>query len=344
MRWAIWMLSSLAGIAWAKTPTTITQGLNHPWSIELTEDYAYVVERDAGIKRIDLDQGTATEITGLPRAIASGQGGRFDLLLAPDYSDTGRVFMALNGGSRTNMGLELWSGRIVNDQFIDGVQHYRMRGSFGGRHFGGRLVTDGAYVYLSTGDRGDADRAQDPNDSAGAILRFTIQGKPAGIMPGHPALYSTGHRNVQGLWMDPDGTLWAHEHGPQGGDEFNRIEGGQNHGWPLVTYGRNYGLGTRISDFETKPGFADPLYQWTPSIAPAGLLRYQGTRFADWTGDFLVGALKYQLIAQLSADGTREIDRHFAGQFGRIRDLAEDPQGRLYLLTDDGQGRLIRIE
>ena len=336
---------------WAASPLAlafeaqiIAADLNHPWSIELTPNYAYVVERDAGIKRIELESGAITEITGLPKAIAAGQGGRFDLLLAPDYTQTGQVYMALNGGSRTNMGLELYRGKIQGDTFTDADQMYRMQGSFGSRHFGGRLVTDGDYVYLSTGDRGDAERAQDPDDSAGSILRFTLDGQPAGIMPGHPALYSMGHRNVQGLWMDPDGHLWAHEHGPQGGDELNQIRGGENHGWPLVTYGRNYGLGTRISDFETKPGYIDPTLQWTPSIAPAGLIRYTGERFTDWQDKFLVGALKYQLVSVVSADGTAELDRHFAGEFGRIRDLAQDDQGRVYLLTDDGQGRVIRIQ
>ena len=339
-----WLLLFLSFPALAQQAVTLATGLNHPWSIELTDDYAYVVERDGGLVRLDLDSQQLTPIDGLPDARASGQGGRFDLLLAPDYARTGRVFMALNAGGWSGMGLELWTGLIRGDQFTQAERMYAMRKTSGGRHFGGRLVSDGEYVFLSTGDRGDADRAQDPTDSAGAILRFTSDGQPAGIMDGHPALYSTGHRNVQGLWMDPDGQLWAHEHGPQGGDELNRILGGQNHGWPRVTYGRNYGLGTRISDHETLAGFADPTLQWTPSIAPAGLLRYQGTRFPAWTDKFLVGALKYQLVAQVSADGTQEEDRHFAGRFGRIRDLAEDSQGRLYLLTDDGDGQVIRIE
>lgn len=338
------LIALLALPAYAFDIEILATNLDHPWSIELTEDYAYVVERDAGIQRLDLNLLTRTPIQGLPPAIASGQGGRFDLLLAPDYSETGRVYMALNGGSRTQMGLELWSGRIQGDRLVESRQLYRMQGSFGGRHFGGRLAHDGEYLYLSTGDRGDPERAQDADDSAGSILRFTLDGDPAGVMPGHPALFSMGHRNVQGLWVDDDGTLWAHEHGPQGGDEFNRIRGGENHGWPLVTHGRNYGLGSRISDYETKPGFVDPLYQWTPSIAPAGLIRYRGERFAQWQGKFLVGALKYQLVAELSASGTQELARHFAGQFGRIRDLAEDAQGRVYLLTDDGRGAAIRLQ
>lgn len=338
------LLLLLSVSANAQQPVTLAEGLNHPWSIELTPDYAYVVERDGGLVRLDLDDQTLTAIEGLPEARASGQGGRFDLLLAPDYASTGRVFMALNAGGWSGMGLELWSGFIRGDRFEQGQKLYAMRKTTGGRHFGGRLVTDGDYVYLSTGDRGDADRAQDPDDSAGAILRFTLEGQSAGIMPGHPALFSMGHRNVQGLWMDPDGALWAHEHGPQGGDEMNRVVGGENHGWPLVTYGRNYGLGTRISDYETLAGYTDPTHQWTPSIAPAGLIRYQGNRFPQWQGKFLVGALKYQLVSEVSADGTQELARHFEGQFGRIRDLAEDEQGRLYLLTDNGNGRVIRIE
>ncbi|MGD2005695.1 MAG: PQQ-dependent sugar dehydrogenase [Pseudomonadales bacterium] len=338
------LLALMAWPAWAMDVVTLTDGLDHPWSIELTENYAYVVERDAGMVRLDLNDGTTTEIQNLPDAYATGQGGRFDLLLAPDYADTGRVFMALNAGDWSGSGLALWTGRIQDDALIEARELYQMRPTRGGRHFGGRLVTDGNYVYLSTGDRGEAERAQDPDDSAGSILRFTLSGEAAGVIPGHPALYSMGHRNVQGLWMDPDGQLWAHEHGPQGGDELNRIAGGENHGWPLVTYGRNYGLGTRISDFETLEGYTDPTHQWTPSIAPAGLIRYQGDRFPDWQGDFLIGALKYQLVSQVSADGTQEIARHFTERFGRIRDLAEDSQGRLYLLTDDGRGKVIRVQ
>lgn len=328
----------------AAVPQIVARGLDHPWSIAFESDRsALVTERNGQVLRVDLQSGAAAPITGTPDQVKRGQGGYFDIALAPDYADSGVAYLALNGGSQLGMGLELWRGVISDHQWTQSTQLYAMAKSFGGRHFGGRLQIHAGYLYLSTGDRGDRPRAQDPNDSAGSILRFDLDGAPAGVIPGHPALYSMGHRNVQGLTLIGD-ELWAHEHGPQGGDELNRISGGQNHGWPRVTFGKNYGIGTDIGEATELAGFISPNYQWTPSIAPSGMAYSDNDAYPAWRGSLLIGSLKFQSLVQLtpSTDGWRET-RWYAGELGRIRDVKASPDGTLWLLTDSQDGSLIRL-
>ncbi|MGB0957286.1 MAG: PQQ-dependent sugar dehydrogenase [Litorivicinus sp.] len=331
--------------AWAgPTLKKVAGGLNHPWSIAFeSEQSALVTERNGDVLRIDLRTGERQRIANTPKRVSRGQGGYFDIALAPNYERSGVAYLALNGGSALGMGLELWRGTISGNAWTQSEQLYAMEKSLSARHFGGRIQIDGDFLYLSTGDRGDRPRAQDPNDSAGNILRFTLDGQGAGIMPGHPALYSMGHRNVQGLTL-VDGELWAHEHGPQGGDELNRIRGGQNHGWPRVTYGKNYGLGTRIGEATELDGFASPAYQWTPSIAPSGMAYYTGSEHPQWHGSWLIGALKFQTLVQLTPtqDGWDET-RWFTGAIGRIRDIKVSPEGAVWVLSDSQDGSLYRV-
>ena len=226
--------------------------------------------------------------------------------------------------------------------------------SGGGRHFGGRVVFDGkGHVFLTLGDRGDRPRAQDLGDHAGSVIRLTEDG---GVPPGNPfvsvagarpEIFSLGNRNVQGAAMNPwTGELWAHEHGPQGGDEVNAIRAGVNYGWPVITYGRNYGVGTRIGEGARKAGMAQPLHQWTPSIAPSGMAFYAGDRFPGWRGSLLVGALKFRLLTRLEFDGERVVheERMLEDVVGRIRDVRVGPDGFVYLLNDHPSGVIARLE
>jgi glucose/arabinose dehydrogenase len=162
-----------------------------------------------------------------------------------------------------------------------------------------------------------------------------------------PEIFTYGNRNVQGLALEPGtGRVWAHEHGPQGGDEVNLVVGGTNYGWPVITYGRNYGSGTVIGIGESKPGMAQPVLQWTPSIAPSGMAFYDGDRFPGWRGDLFVGALKFQMLVRLEVDGERIVgeERLIPARFGRIRAVVNGPDGYLYFLTDEPNGILARLE
>jgi glucose/arabinose dehydrogenase len=216
-------------------------------------------------------------------------------------------------------------------------------------------VLDGkGYVYLTLGDRGEEGRTQKPNDHAGAVIRLHDDGRIPQDNPflGQPEIpseiFSRGHRNIQGAALHPvTGELWAHEHGPQGGDELNIVRAGRNYGWPVITYGVNYVSGTRIGEGAAKPGLEQPIHAWIPSIAPSGLAFYQADAFPQWRGSLFVGALRGQTLVRLRLSGNRVVgeERLLTQELGRIRDVRVGPDGLLYLLTEDsGDGQLVRLE
>ena len=338
--------------------TILTRGLEHPWSLAFLPDGRMLVTERPGRLRYVLPDGTLdpTPIGGLPAAVAqAGQGGLHDVVLHPDFARNRLVYIAYAGGSGGRYGTELARGRLDGDRLTDvEVLFQALPKSGGGRHFGGRVVFDGkGHVFLTLGDRGDRPRAQDLGDHAGSVIRLTEDG---GVPPGNPfvsvagarpEIFSLGNRNVQGAAMNPwTGELWAHEHGPQGGDEVNAIRAGVNYGWPVITYGRNYGIGTRIGEGARKAGMAQPLHQWTPSIAPSGMAFYDGDRFPGWRGSLLVGALKFRLLTRLELDGERVVheERMLENVIGRIRDVRVGPDGFVYLLNDHPNGVIARLE
>ncbi|MCU7810182.1 MAG: PQQ-dependent sugar dehydrogenase, partial [Candidatus Thiodiazotropha sp. (ex Notomyrtea botanica)] len=221
------------------------------------------------------------------------------------------------------------------------------------RHFGSRLVFDNdGYLFITLGDRADRPRAQDLADHAGSLIRVNDDGSIPEDNPffdhqfSKKEIYSYGHRNMQGATLHPDtGRLWIHEHGPQGGDEINIPQAGKNYGWPVITYGVNYGTGTKIGEGTHKTDMEQPIYFWTPSIAPSGMAFYHADRFKNWKGNLFVGSLKFQLLARLELDGERVIseERILKGEIGRIRDVRQGPDGLIYLLTDDDEGKLVRL-
>jgi glucose/arabinose dehydrogenase len=221
-------------------------------------------------------------------------------------------------------------------------------------HFGGRIVFDRqGMVYLTLGDRGDMERAQRLDDHAGSVIRLHDDGRiPAdnpylGRAGAKPEKWTLGNRNIQGAALHPvTGDLWAHEHGPQGGDEINLMRSGRNYGWPLLTQGVNYGSGTPIGEAKNKPGFEAPLHVWTPSIAPSGMAFVTGDRFPQWRGHLLVGALRGQVLVRLDVQNEKIVgeERLLQGLIGRIRDVRLGPDGLIYLLTDEAQGALLRLE
>ena len=337
--------------------TILTDGLEHPWSLAFLPDGRMLVtERPGRLRYVEAD-GTLdpTPIDGLPAAVAeAGQGGLHDVALHPDFEHNRFVYIAYAGRSGRRYGTELARGRLDGHRLEDVQVLFRaLPKSHGGRHFGGRVVLDGkGHVFLTLGDRGDRPRAQDLGDHAGSVIRLAEDGgvpadNPFVSMGGaRPEIFSLGNRNVQGAAMNPwSGELWTHEHGPQGGDEVNVIRSGSNYGWPVITFGKNYGIGTSIGEGTHRDDVAPPVHQWTPSIAPSGMAFYDGDKFPGWRGSLLVGALKFRLLSRLELDGERVVreERMLEDVLGRIRDVRVGPDGLVYVLNDHPNGVIARL-
>ncbi len=297
-------------------------------------------------------------VAGVPNVAARGQGGLLDVIASPDFATTGLICFSFSEPGSEGAGTAVGCAELVrngNSARLEGLKivFSMERKTTTNRHFGSRLVfhPDGT-LFITTGDRGDSMRAQDMRDHAGAVLRINPDGSIPRDNPdpdgekGLPEVWSKGHRNVQGATLDPaTGTLLTVEHGAKGGDEVNRPEAGKNYGWPVVSYGVNYS-GTTIGVGTDAPGYEQPLFYWDPSIAPSGLAVYNGTMFPEWQGDLLVGSLKFELVSRLVRDGSGAItdeERMFEGEFGRIRDVNIAPDGSVWLLTDERDGKIIRL-
>jgi glucose/arabinose dehydrogenase len=336
--------------------TTLVTGLENPWSIAFLPDGRLLVTERAGRLRLvsqdhKLDP---KQIDGLPEVIAQGQGGLFDVVLHPQYAQNGWIYWAYNAPGPGGWGTALARGKLQDHRMTEVQVLFSMqpktRSSF---HFGGRIVFDQAgFVYLTLGDRGDKDRAQKLNDHAGSVIRLHDDGRVPANNPfvnragALAEKWTLGNRNMQGAALHPQtGELWTHEHGPQGGDEVNVMRSGLNYGWPVITYGVNYGLGTKIGEGQAKAGLEQPLRVWVPSIAPSGMAFVSGSQFPQWQGNLLVGALRGQMLIRLTLDGEKVLgeERLLQGR-SRLRDVRMGPDGLVYLLTDEAQGALLRLE
>lgn len=328
----------------------LVSGLENPWSLAwLPDGDLLVTERSGRLRRISKDfRLDPKPIEGLPtNIVASGQGGLFDVLPHPNHRQNRILFLSYAEGDlpgrMASSGTAVARARLDGHTLKDVEVLFRMQPkSRGGRHFGGRLVIDRqGHLYLGLGDRGEEDRAQKAGDHAGSVIRVPNSGT------GAPEVFSRGHRNIQGFAMHPaTGELWAHEHGPQGGDEVNIVRAGRNYGWPTITYGVNYVTGTKIGEGPQKPGLEQPVHVWVPSIAPSGMAFYVVTPFPAWQNSILVGALRGQSLVRLGLNGDRVVseERLLVGEVGRIRDVRVGPDGLVYLLTDESDGQLIRLE
>ncbi|WP_425417449.1 PQQ-dependent sugar dehydrogenase [Oricola indica] len=339
--------------------TVVADGLSHPWGMDILPDGALLVTEREGRLRIARDGELSEPATGLPEIAAEGQGGLLDIALAPDFADSAEVYFTFSepgpGGAGTALGravLEDWDSPAPRLSGVETI--FSMAKKTGtGHHFGSRIVFAGdGTVFVTTGDRGDSERAQDLSDHAGAVLRVNRDGSIpednpyAGDEAAAPEIWSKGHRNLQGAALDPQtGALWTVEHGARGGDEINRPEAGKNYGWPVISYGRHYS-GAEIGVGTEAPGYEQPQYYWDPSIAPSGMAVYQGEMFPEWNGDLLVGALKYRMLVHLDRDESGAItgeERLLEGAFGRVRDVTVAPDGSIYLLTDEDPGAIVRV-
>jgi len=337
---------------------TLAEGLAHPWSLAFLPDGRMLVTERPGRLRLLSAEGDTLEgsLSGVPDVFASGQAGLFDVRLSPRFEDDRQLYLSYACGNERANHTCLAKATLEDNGLADVSEIFRTQpAKQGAAHFGGRLawLPDDTLI-LTLGDGFDyREQAQQLESHIGSIVRLNPDGSVPADNPfvehddARPEIYSYGHRNVQGLVFDADNNrLIAHEHGPRGGDELNIIDAGANHGWPLATGGLDY-TGARISPFKEYPGTVSPVLEWTPSIAPSGMVRYTGEMFPEWQGDLLVGALVNKEVrrVRLSDNGTSAED--VEGLFGeldeRIRDVREGPEGAIYLLTDSPEGRLLRV-
>ncbi len=333
----------------------VTEGLEHPWGMAfMPNGDILVTERPGQLRIVRCGTLDPQPVGGVPQVAASGQGGLLDVALHPDYAANGWLYLSYAARGRGGAGTEVARARLDGNALTDVEVIFRAEPkSGGGRHFGSRLAFDpDGHLYISSGDRGDRPRAQELDDHAGKIIRLHDDGTVpadnpfAGQADARPEIYSYGHRNPQGMVTHPEtGAIWAHEHGPRGGDEVNIVKSGANYGWPLVTHGRAYS-GGRIGSGNSAPGIEDPLSVWVPSIAPSGMVFYTGDAFPNWDGDLFVGALAGRLLVRLDVEGETIVgeERLLEAFDERIRDVRLGPDGFLYLLTDDPNGALLRLE
>jgi aldose sugar dehydrogenase len=338
----------------AVTVEEVNGQLDAPWSLAFLPDGSMLVtERRGSLRRIDAAGQLSPPLAGVPPVQAAGQGGLLDVVLSPGFDSDRTIFFTFaepdaGGNSRAAV-----ARAVLGDDAISGVQViYRQTPSLPtSMHYGSRLVFDReGYLFVTFGDRGFPEGAQDLASTQGKVVRILPDGS---IPPDNPVLgpgavpgiWSYGHRNPQGAALNPlTGEVWLSEHGPRGGDEINRILPGRDYGWPRITYGRDYETGVPFGEGTTAPDVEPPLHYWVPvSIAPAGMAFYTGDKLPGWQGSLLVGALAGQMLVQLGLQGDAVVDetRHLAELGERIRAVRQGPDGHPYLLTDSG--RLLRV-
>jgi len=335
---------------------TVATGLQQPWSVEVLPDGSYIVSELAGSLRIIRDGAISEPIDGVPAVSARGQGGLLDIALARDFATSRVLFLTYSVAGETGTGTAVGRATLSDDgRRLESFKRIFVMNRLTGRgqHFGSRIaIADDGSLFFGIGDRGQMNRAQDPRDHAGSILHINADGSIpasnpfAGTSDGLPEIWSIGHRNPQGIDIDPaNAQLVTVEHGARGGDEVNLPQPGRNYGWPVISYGKHYS-GVEIGEGQVADGYEQPLFYWDPSIAPGAIAVYRGTMFPEWDGNLLVAALKYQLLARLERDETGAVvseERLFDGEFGRIRDVKVAPDGSVLMVTDDDDGALIRI-
>lgn len=342
---------------------TLVKGLAHPWSMAwLPNGDMLVTERPGRLRVVRDGQLLSEPVAGVPEVLAFGQGGLMEVSLHPRFEQTKWVYLTYSAGTRNENRTVIARGTLDGNTLRDVKVIFEVnRLKSGGQHFGSRIawMKDGT-MLVAIGDGGNPpvryqgelirNLAQDRTSHTGKVLRLNEDGTPARDNPfaegedGAPAVWSYGHRNIQGLAIDPQtGKVWANEHGPRGGDELNLIEPGKNYGWPVVTYGREY-FGPAISDQTSKPGMVDPTLVWTPSKAASGLVVYRGDAFPEWRGDLFSGALMFQEVRRVTIKDDKVVHEDAIKIGSRVRDVREGPDGLLYVLTDEPNGELIRIK
>jgi glucose/arabinose dehydrogenase len=334
----------------------LADGLRNPWGLDFLPDGDVIVTERPGRMRLLSDGALSEPIAGVPKVAARGQGGLLDVAVSPNFTTDGSVFFSYSEPGNGGAGTAVARARLVREGGAARLEEVETIFSMAKktrvtRHFGSRLVfaPDGT-LFITTGDRGEGERAQDMRDQAGAVLRIEPDGgipadnpTPAGWLP---EIWSKGHRNIQGAAFDPvTGALLTVEHGAMGGDEINQPRAGGNYGWPVISYGKHYS-GDAIGVGTAAEGYEQPVHYWDPSIAPSGMAVYEAEMFPQWKGDLLVGSLKFEYLARLDRDAGGAIgaeEKLLEGEYGRIRDVNVAPDGSVWLLTDARNGAIIRL-
>lgn len=337
--------------------SVFASGLEHPWGAAfLPGGSMLVTERPGRLRRVTPDGRVSAPLAGLPQVEQGGQGGLLDIALAPDFARTRDVFLCLSAATEGGALTRLVTARLALDNAglagLRRVLDATPAQASGRLHYGCRIVfgRDG-YLYLSTGERNERARAQRLDDLAGKVIRLTRDGQVppdnpfVGRTGARPEIWSYGHRNPQGLAVNPwTGSLWEAEFGPRGGDEINLIRRGANYGWPVVSHGREY-WGPRISRETSAPGMADPIHAWVPSVSPSGIAFYDGAAFPGWRGSLFVAAQATPGLVRLTTEGDR-ITGEERLLWGRValRQVVVGADGLVYLLTYGEQGRILRLD
>jgi glucose/arabinose dehydrogenase len=322
----------------------VAQGLDNPWALAFLPDGRMLVtEKPGRLRVIGPDGRPGAPITGLPPIAAGGQCGLLDVVPDPQFTQNQLLYWTFAEPGAGGNSTALARGKLVGNALTEVRTLFSQQPKVDSQHHcGSRIVfrRDGT-LLVGLGDRfSRKDDAQNPNNHLGKVVALDRDGAKATV-------WSLGHRNIQGAALHPEtGALWAIEHGPQGGDEVNVVEQGRNYGWPLLTYGRNYGLGTRIGEEGPKPGFEQPLHVWVPSIAPSGMAFLTSDRYPGWQNQLFVGALRGRALVRLQLDGTKVVneERLLLNLAERIRDVRQGPDGWLYLVTDGNNARVLRVE
>ncbi|QNP49178.1 PQQ-dependent sugar dehydrogenase [Diaphorobacter aerolatus] len=341
---------------------TVSQGLEHAWSLAFLPGGGYLVTERPGRMRIVNESGLlGPALRGMPHMAASGQGGLLDVVLDRDFARNQRIFFcfsepdakdrSINSTALASATLDA-RGNALKDLKVLFSQQPKVRSAM---HFGCRIVQDsGGMLFLTLGDRYNfKEQAQTLNNHQGKVVRIKPDG---GAAAGNPLegkadslaeIWSWGHRNTQAATLASDGKFWLVEHGPMGGDELNLVRAGRNYGWPVITYGENYSGGRIGKGITEQPGMEQPVHYWVPSIAPSGMVQLTSDRYgAEWKGSLFIGSLKFQRLHRVQLEGDKVVKDEILlpDLKERVRDVRQGPDGLLYLLTDSQDGKLLRIK
>lgn len=330
---------------------TVAEGLSHPWGMAFLPDGRILVTERDGKLRIVTEGKLGEPVTGLPALAVGGQGGLLDVMLDKNFASNQTLYLSFSepGKDDTNSTAVL-SAKLVGNSLTDSKVLFSQQPKFNSKyHFGGRLVQDNnGALFITLGDRGSRREDVQPlSTHIGKVVKVMPDGSAA---PGNPFLtdknaraevWSNGHRNIQGATLDTQGRLWTHEHGPQGGDEINITQAAKNYGWPLITYGEEYGGG--VIGKTKADGLEQPLHYWVPSIAPSGMTFYHKPLFNKWQQNLLVGSLKFGQLVRLEIKDDKVVHEERIRIGSRVRDVEVAPDGSVYLLTDEDNGAILRL-
>ena len=338
---------------------TVASGLTMPWAAALLPNGDMLVtERGGKLRLVTGGKLDPKEISGIPEVFYKGQGGLLDIALHPDYKTNGWIYISYSSpkaageeGDEGGANTALMRAKLKDHALTDIQPLFKALPNVKGNpHFGGRIVFDKkGYVFLSLGERGQKQNAQELSRDQGKVVRLHEDGKIPTDNPfvstagARPEIWTYGHRNPQGMIIHPTtGVIWEHEHGPQGGDELNIIEKGKNYGWPLITFGIDYD-NSIISKDTARAGLEQPVVYWKPSIAPCGMTFVTSDKFKDWNGDLLVGSLKFMYLQHLVVKGNKVISREIIfDKIGRVRDVRQAWDGNIYVVLENS-GKVVRI-